>query len=154
MNVVRSRNAFTLVEIVVVLAILGLTASIVAMNLRGPLRNARVNTAIQQLLSIDQLARNESKKHDVHLSLESKDYCLASLTDGNDASIRTWSLPRSVQVSIAGEPTTDRTMIKYSQVGGSKDLVIEVSEGNVSKKLYIAGSTGHSLVLAGTSHGR
>jgi prepilin-type N-terminal cleavage/methylation domain-containing protein len=94
-----SHDSFTLIELVVVMALLGIFASLVAVNLHGFGANARLDSAARMVSDIVALARNEAgvtgRVWSVHYEVGGKRMKMRPPEGHGDISSR--ALPRDVQ---------------------------------------------------------
>lgn len=113
----RDRKAFTLVELLVVLAIIGVTAAIVVPNLRGSFGGMRVREAALTLSQTIRLAQvlAVDRQRTVRLHIESDRYRMELATD-----------PASEQFAPApgemGVPVTLPENVLFEEVSSATDV--------------------------------
>jgi prepilin-type N-terminal cleavage/methylation domain-containing protein len=135
-------SAFTLVELVVVLTILGLTASIVTVRFAGPLRRARVEAALEQWQSIDFLARQASQSRNATIALQPAPVAATIFLQQEGRKDRRWPLESTISLrleTINGQPLT---RIDFPRSEGTLDYRVIVRDGTFTRSIAIAGGTG------------
>ena len=138
-----TRSAFTLIELVVVLTILGLAASIVTIRFAGPLREARVRAAIEQWRATDQVARLASRSGRVTVTLK-KLANRTQITVQSDSGhvLRRWPVDAPLSIEIASLKGAALDELVYEPMAGSQDYRITVRESTFRRSLDFAGGTG------------
>lgn len=139
-----SRRAFTLVELVVVLTILGLAASIVTIRFAGPLREARVRGAMEQWRATDQFARQANRFGRITVSLQNAPNRthLTVQTDSGQI-LRRWPLDTPLSLAIAGlNDSVEVQELIFDPLSGSPDYRITIRESTFVRSLDFAGGTG------------
>ncbi len=139
----NSRQAFTLVELVVVLTILGLAAGIVTLRFAGPLREARVRSAIEQWRATDQFARQAHRSNRITVSLQKLEYrTLVRVQTDEGQILRRWPIdhPMSIEITPSYGSTTDELV--FESMSGSQDYRVTIRESNFVRSLQFAGGTG------------
>ena len=115
------RTAFTLIELVVVLTILGLAASVVTIRFAGPLREARVRAAIEQWRATDQFARQLNRSGRITVSLKKRqNRTLVTVQTDNGQILRRWSIdsPLSIALTNLNGEVTDE--LDFDTLAGSQ----------------------------------
>lgn len=138
------RCAFTLVELVVVLTILGLAASIVTIRFAGPLREARVRGAMEQWRATDQFARQANRYGRVTVSLQnSQNRTLITLQTEAGQILRRWPLDTPLSIEIASlDGSVVLEELIFDPLAGSQDYRITIRELTFVRFLEFAGGTG------------
>lgn len=138
-----TRSAFTLVELVVVLTILGLAASIVTVRFAGPLREARVRAAIEQWRATDQFARQANRFGRVTVSLKRlQNRTLITIQTNTDKILRRWPVDAPLNIELANLNGVVSDELVFEPVAGSQDYRITVRESTFNRSLDFAGGTG------------
>ena len=137
------RAAFTLIELVVVLTILGLAASIVTIRFAGPLREARVRAAIEQWRATDQVARLASRSGGVTVTLK-KIANRTQISIQSDAGhiLRRWLVDAPLRIEIVSLNGVAKDELVFEPMAGSQDYRIVVRESTLRRSLDFAGGTG------------
>ncbi len=138
----RSTRAFSLVELLVVLLILSMTATIVMVRFAGPLRKQRVATACEQWKSLDQLARIHSKNGDVTIEVVTSSNATQITLSSDKGLIRQSAFVRPLQIKLYDEFGNVLSWLSFRQSAGSIDYQVVISEGEVSKEIKFAGGSG------------
>lgn len=118
---------FTLVELMVTIAVIGITLAFASPNIVGFIQNYRITTQTNNLLADLQLARNNSVSQGIRVSV-----CASS--DGAACSGSNWSVGRIVFTDVNGNGAVDI----------ATDTVLRVSE---------ALSTGNTIVATNLTTG-
>ena len=150
---IEKRNGFTLLEMTVVLAILALTASLVAVNYREPVNNARLEHAFETIERLDQRVRQWCKANNsparVTVDLDRGIFAVEQET-GGPLSIPEAKIPDGMKLKelrIMGENRFGRdTKIPYTSRGTAPCWAYSISySGNREKYQFIIGATGQSI---------
>lgn len=138
-----ARSGFTLIELVVVLTILGLAASIVTIRFAGPLREARVRAAIEQWRATDQVARLANRSGRVTVTLN-KLGNRTQITVQSDSGqiLRRWPVDAPLNIELANVSGVAMNELVFESMAGSQDYRITVREATFSRSLDFAGGTG------------
>jgi prepilin-type N-terminal cleavage/methylation domain-containing protein len=140
------RTGFTLVEMVVVVIVLGLSASIVALRMAGPLQRARAESAAQTFLNIDHFARTLSDGRNVKLVIDTSDQPVQlKIIDSAGEVLRQWSLPSTITIRCESIASEVIEVIRYPHSGGTTDYRVIITDGYASLNILIAGGTGHAI---------
>lgn len=136
------RRAFTLVELLLVLVILGLAATIVGVRFSDSLTRARVDEAVLTWQRIDTHARAVSRTQELVLRVEGEATSQTIYLDtasGNQ--LRVWRLPVDVELaSLSGQRIAE---LRYWRSGGSVDYRVTIRNRSYERRLLFAGGTGH-----------
>lgn len=134
--------AFTLVEVVVVLAILAMAAAMTSIRYSGPMRRARVEGAIQQWISIDQFARQEARKADTLLEMSANENSTLEVKLRSSEGIRrSWTFDSRVNVRWFNQLEAI-ALITFSKRHGSIDYKVSFADGPINETIIIAGGSG------------
>ena len=137
------RSAFTLVELVVVLTILGLAASIVTIRFAGPLREARVRSAIEQWRATDQFARQANRNGQMKVSLTTSDSrTLVTVQNVEGQIVRRWPIDRPLSIELTNLNGVATNELTFDTNSGSQDYRITIRESTYVRSLDFAGGTG------------
>jgi prepilin-type N-terminal cleavage/methylation domain-containing protein len=138
------RRGFTLVELLLVLVILGLAATIVGVRFSDSLTRARIDEAVLTWQRIDTHARAAARTQELVLRLENAGDSQTIFLDtvsGNQ--LRTWQLPVDVELaSLNGQRIAE---LRYWRSGGSVDYRVTVRNHSYERRLLFAGGTGHVM---------
>ena len=139
----QKRSAFTLVELVVVLTILGLAASIVTIRFAGPLREARVRSAMEQWRATDQFARQANRNGRMKISLTTSDSrTLVTVQNVEGQIVRRWPIDRPLSIELTNLNGAATNELTFDTNSGSQDYRITIRESNYVRSLDFAGGTG------------
>ncbi len=140
----RVTSGFTLVEIVAVLTILGLAASIVTVRFASPLRDARVRSTVEQWRATDLMARHWSREDSVNVALEvHSNQTIVRIVDSTGKTLRSLTVDSPLKLILLDRTAQPIDQLKYSARMGCPDYRLIVSEGNVMRSLDVAGGTGN-----------
>ena len=146
------RRAFTLLELMAVVAILGLIGSAVGVSLREAAERSRSVTARQQLITFDADCRMLARSHGggtITFDLFEQQASFTSNAQDADQSERSQKLAAPIQsVGLVGQSVSVST-IPLSPLGVSPSYVVELEpiEGSRPLRLLFAGGTGFSKTL-------
>lgn len=137
------RHAFTLIETLAVVALIGLAAVVMTPMLVGATDATRLDDALRRFLDLDArarlLARQESGV-EIHLQSGSIGLSVGGERDAEIISI--WQHGERITieaVSVEGDPIE---RVSYDRVGRSQDLDVSVIVGDTRRSVWIAGLTG------------
>lgn len=144
------RNAFTLIELVVVIVIMAILSTIAAMSLSGTMGQYDLARAAETIERVDASVRRQARV--THASVElSIDRNKKRLTvdvggSGRDA---TYKLPRRVTISnirLHRRIVADNNFaIEVSGSGQSPTYAVELTRGEMKRWLIIVGASGQVI---------
>ena len=141
------RSGFTMVEILIVIAVIGLLAAIGAVASRGPLDRARVNNAVTTVQNVVSSARRQAKRTDVDIKVEvSSGSGRGKVVVGPDATFSTTAettwLPSRVDV------TNGATLVFAAPFGtySGTPATIKLAGGKASATMIVAGILAQMVV--------
>jgi prepilin-type N-terminal cleavage/methylation domain-containing protein len=147
-DIAKTRKAFTLIEVVAVLMIIGLLAGLGVMSLRGRHRAATMEALTAELCDFDGGARLYAERfgRNVRLRIDSGQVCLCAEDDENKPLRAPLVLPEGFAIKdcwMAGDRATDQTV----------EVVVGLSGRSSSYGFCIAGPNGKSrwIVISGLS---
>jgi prepilin-type N-terminal cleavage/methylation domain-containing protein len=146
---VSQRRAFTLIELIVVVALAAIMATIVPVSLAGNLRAARAQDAAQTIATSDRLAREYARRFDRPVRLVF-DLSQSTLTRAAaDAPDSTLHLPSGLHIARLVTATTDTTSgqvtIPCSPAGQTPSYALLLTDGRGGQHWTItAGLTGQT----------
>jgi type II secretion system protein H len=150
----RGRRAFTLIELIVVVALAAIMATIVTVSLAGNLRAARAEDAAQSIGTSDRLAREYARHfgRPVRLvfDLSQSTFTREAVADANDASQNsTLHLPPGLHLARLVTATTDTTAgqvaIPCSAAGQTPSYALLLTDGRREQHWTVtAGLTGQT----------
>ena len=170
MTAVKTRPAFTLIELIAVIVLLGIISTAAALTFRSSLQSASSSDAIGQLKYLDSSARQRARRFNqpVTLILDLTNSTLSRREGSkrNDESF-TAALPRGFsidQINIAGQSTFNgAASIACSPAGLTPSYAIHLIGPNFDQWLLFAGLSGQMTlinneetvqdILAGTRQG-
>jgi prepilin-type N-terminal cleavage/methylation domain-containing protein len=147
-----SRSGFTLLEVLLVVAILGVISSMVSVQFDGPLRKSRVFNAIERWLVIDQFLRSSTEYQSAKLVINhSGGRWSATAVRSTGEIFASWYFDPRIEVKIS-ETQGNTSDFRASHLGeivfqagrGTKDYRVQIREKETVKLLEIAGGTGES----------
>lgn len=141
---------FTLIELSVCLVVMGLLATATAVSLRGTEKMRRVEDVVDQLRTIDQMARTSAVRFDRGTALRfDVEAGFVTRTDQNGASQEAvrWELPDGITIDgvrLQGHEWADRQVeVRYMPAGYSTTYAVGIqSVGGEVTYCMIAGLTG------------
>jgi prepilin-type N-terminal cleavage/methylation domain-containing protein len=156
--VVRHRRAFTLIETLVAVAILGLLVSLAAWGFARPLGRARLDQVVEQIRYLDattrQLARESGRPMRVAFDL---DRGTLSRVDSSGARVllREADLPAGVRIERVHTPADDRdggvAEVSVSPLGLSASYAVLVSGADWRRWVLVSGLGGQVRVVSDDS---
>lgn len=138
------RDAFTLVEMLAVVVLLGLAASLGAVGLASADSHARFERAVAIALDADAQARLLARGGaPVRMVLEPDERGSDILIVKSDSRVRELSLPHGVHVAwIDPESGALLSEIRYDTLGQSPEYLLRASDGDRTQVWRITGLTG------------
>lgn len=144
-----AKRGMTLIELTTVLVILSLMAAAIVVNLRGPLRRAQLETAIERLANLDDQARLHASRfgrpRQLVIPLDESWIDILDELDDSSRANRTDLGPVQIgRVIVAGRTVDhDEAMIEINSQGGSPTYAVRLdSASGQSEWLLFAGVTG------------
>ncbi len=149
-----SRRAFTLLELIVVLSIAAVLASIVMLSLGSHFQQAAMARAVDGLVTADRIARRTAAEHTtsrVSLEFDLPRQLVKLSAAGAPRTARTFTWPSKVRLA---EPqllhsrgwTSTNGSIEFSPNGSSPTYSVRLTAGKVSQWLVVFGITGQATV--------
>jgi len=136
------RYGMTLVELLVVLILLGMVATMTTIRFAAPLQRQRVLSVVQQWQSIDFFARKLSRTSDVSIRIEPmQDRSIISIERDGEV-MRNWTVGLPMKILVEDLSGQSLETIRFQRSQGSVDYRVIVREGSVQKRMEVAGGTG------------
>ena len=138
-------KGFTLIELMVVLAIIGMVACIVGYSMRGMITSYSERASQERLLFLDKQCRSESERFGkpIELVINLDSQTIEKYRDGlyvKSDDLKVYSIRVGNQVSYSGEAT-----IKYRVNGTTPSYVFQCSETKPDNWVLVLGGTGQSF---------
>lgn len=155
LSAIRPPKAFTLLELLVVLAIMGLLAAVAVIRLQGPLRDARMDDVVQRIAFTDGQVRFYSQRFACPTRLvydldENSVYAESDMSDG----VRHFhfALPDTLRVArvrtVRGDSGRGKTTIEVTSDGHTPTYAVRLdSSDQRTRWLLFAGLTGQVIRL-------
>ena len=136
------RYGMTLVELLVILILLGMVATMTTIRFAAPLQRQRVLSVVQQWQSIDFFARKLSRTSDVSIRIEPmQDRSIISIERDGEV-MRNWTVGLPMKILVEDLSGQSLETIRFQRSQGSVDYRVIVREGSVQKRMEVAGGTG------------
>ncbi len=152
-----TRQGFTLLELLAVMAIVWLLSGLVTLSVQGHLFRARLVQSIERVATLDRKARDEARRDGVPVSVQvDRERGEISLVNGSKERVRDATrmvtFPRGVTVSevrVAGQSRRATTSwVVISSLGQSSTYAVKLSAPNRAVRwLVTLGLTGQQLEL-------
>ena len=150
----RSRAAFTLVEMTVVVVLLGLTTAAVVVSFARPIERARAQDALDRVRSLDEAARVQAKRSGraVQIVFDLSHGTLGR-RDATGESVFEASLPDEFEIdrfrSAAGDDVSSgEAVAACSPLGLTRSYAVRlVGPADVQRWVLFAGLTGEMVVV-------
>jgi prepilin-type N-terminal cleavage/methylation domain-containing protein len=142
-------RAFTLIELMVAIAILALLTAAAVLSFARPLREAQFRDAIEMIRSVDTDARTDARHFDRRVKLVfDLDRGMVERRDPADAVISRVILPfRIDEIRIAGERNFRDAAISISPLGLSRTYALRIVTHEHAQWLVFAGLSGQMTDL-------
>lgn len=143
----KSHNhAFTLIETLAVVMLIGLAAIVMTTMLAGSTESTRLDDAVRRFLDLDSRARLLAhQESDVVLKIQDN-ACVIVVDDETSQQdpdpVMEWSHGAQVQVKIESADAGPIDSIAYDRSGRSADFDVVVFAGDLRREFSIAGLTG------------
>lgn len=146
----QTTRAFTLIEMIVVLAIMGMLAAVVVVSLRGPLQAGRLQSACEQIVMVDRQLRQRNVKNDrpLEMTIDLKTSELKTIDlEGSDTLARSVKFGHSIRIDrfVSADRQADYGLVsvRYGKQGQSPTYAVRISSGSgLHQWLLFAGLTG------------
>ncbi len=151
----KPHPAFTLLEIIVTITILGLVVSLVAVNYRQPIANARLQQIFEQIDSLDRRVRlwckTNNSRAQIKIDLD-RGVFAAEKEDGEKLPVSETRIPEGftlIELRIMGKNRFGRdTKIPYTTDGTAPLWAYSITGGSVTETWrMLIGATGQSKTL-------
>ncbi len=145
----KSAAGFTLIELMVTIAVLAIIVSIAAPNISNQLANQRVKSTTATLVNALKEARAESliRRQEIEVTIDDDDYKIEIEVDDNNSTIIA-SYTYSVKSIIDGD---DDIAFKPNKTADEETLTICDSNKNASPRQVKVSKLGHISVSIGGS---
>lgn len=149
----RAAPGFTLIETICIVLLMGLLAGAAMLSFAGPLRTAKANDLVQQLIAFDAGARQLAKRsgHDVEIVIDLFEQHLSrrEASDDEEVSARL-SLPaglRIEQVRTTRQSTDDRVIIRCARIGISPSYALHLVGPGFDRWILVPGLSGQAVLV-------
>ena len=146
-----SRRAFTLIEVMLVVLLIGLLAGAAAMSFARPLRAARAREAIAQVSAFDAAARQVARRSGgaVQIVIDAYEQRFVRREQGRDVS--SYRLPDGLRIEQVrtgnDERDTSQRTVNVSAHGWSRTYAVRVVGPDLDRWLLVAGLSGQVSVI-------
>lgn len=137
-------QAFTLIETLAAVALLGLIGSVVVVGLAGAGERARMGDAVAMIRDLDQRAREVAvNEGPVMLLIDSEQRRVRVVSaERDDPTLAERWLPDAVELALQDARGRDLDAINFDRLGHCHDYVARIGAGDGSLALSISGLTG------------
>ena len=136
------KRGFSLLELLIVCAIIGILGAVAARTFTDATRRARVNEASAQLAADLQRARSSSQRFNQNSSLTIATTSATSYTLTIGAQITTRTLPPNTQVTVKSAPLILTYKAPFGEMGASNPILTVRTEGAKTRDVRVLGVTG------------
>ncbi len=144
------RRGFTLIELVVVMIVLGLLASIVIFSLRGNVQRRQLTRAVETFQMFDARARRDAMRlGNATVTIDKNRGKLTVAARRNEA---TYKLPSQVTIAEVRSPRGvqrgSKVEFAVGKQGNTPTYAVRFERGDVSQWLVIVGRSGQVVPVA------
>jgi prepilin-type N-terminal cleavage/methylation domain-containing protein len=155
----RQRPAFSLLEVMLVLVIIGLVMATVSLNWLPVLKRAQFSETVRKVQSIDQQARLTARTRGVPVriiyGLEGNRIQFTRISNDGVETLQSFDLPEGhsiEQVLIRDDAVGESEYVsEINRFGISETLAVLVVDGSQEKWILFAGGTGQSQTFNDSS---
>jgi prepilin-type N-terminal cleavage/methylation domain-containing protein len=137
------RHAFTLIETLAVLTLIGLSSIMLTPLLLGATDDAKIDAAMRRVLDMDAQARLiAQREHGASVQCADGVCLIQVLHDSESQNITSWD--HGIEIGLVFEsPNGDRLdRIEYDAAGRSSDFAVSVAHDGLRRSITVAGLTG------------
>ncbi len=145
----QSTSGFTLIETICIVLLMGLLAGAAMLSFARPLRAARANDVVQQLIAFDAGARQLAKRsgRDVEIIIDLFEQQLTRREASDDAATSArLALPAALRIeqvrSTDAKTSDERVVIRCSPMGISRSYAVRLVGPGIDRWLFVAGLSG------------
>ncbi len=144
------RQAFTLIELMVVIVILGLLTSLASLSLGGVMDRYQLSRAAETIEACDTRARRSARlsreAFDAVIRRSKRDLIVKAPLASPSQALANYRLPRNVEideVKLRRKAVTGRDVtINFSDQGRSESYAVELRRGKMTRWLVVLGISG------------
>lgn len=150
------KSGFSLVEILIVIAVVGVIAGVGSLSYVNWRNNSVVSDAVRQITQDIERARSDAKRLNATRRFFASTGTSYQIRDGNDAVLNTRILPQGAQIAQVTQDTSSQTSISLSFAApyGTQstaaawyDIVVRsVSNTNLTRTVRVIGPLGKVIV--------
>jgi len=146
-NLARPK-AFTLIEMMIAIAIFALLATAAVLSFAGPLRSAQMRDAVEVIRAADAGARSAAQKFDrpVRLRIGFEDQLIERFEGDDPTPTFRAAIPKTARIdgfrNFSGARNLTDASISYSPLGLSHTYALRLSMSDESRWLVFAGLSG------------
>lgn len=149
----RRRKAFTLLELTLAIALTGLMAGVAVLSLRTPLAKVRFESAVEQIVALDRLARCHADRHGQAclLNIDMPKRQLQVFSDGKSPRRPAFTARLGTHVTVdqmqypGYRVGVDGGEIRFSERGDSPTYALRIGDHSHAEWLVFLGTTGQSM---------
>lgn len=145
----RSHPAFSLIELVVVLMLMALIASVATVSLRGYVVRGRLARAAEIVEQFDLAMRRQARRRRMPVTGIIQPVSRSLVIQATDSSGRTFQLPRQVNVAsviVQKVSSTDQSrQLPVGNDGSSPSYAMKLSVGDASRWVFVSGGSGQMV---------
>jgi prepilin-type N-terminal cleavage/methylation domain-containing protein len=147
-----SHRAFTLVEMIVVIVLIGLLSAAVVMSFSAPVTKLRAQDAVQAVRTLDERARAQARQSDqaAHIVIDLSARTLAR-RDGAGEIVFQATLPGQFEIdrvrTAAEDVASGEAVVTCSPLGLTRTYAVHVRGPGLDQWLVFAGLSGEATVI-------